>query len=87
MVEKALVNCYRANPRDKTPCARLFATLVHCQADVVCPDISKEYRECVNRVVSTQESYDACNDILLRMKACLKRKGVEQKVPEDSTRT
>ena len=76
-IESSLNSCLKANRTHPERCQGLRSQLVHCQANVLCPEVAKLYDQCmlieVNRAVRTHDSVDqnACSNVLDKMERCL----------------
>ena len=76
-VASSLNACLKANRNHPERCEGLRSQLLHCQANVLCPDLAKVYDQCVlievNRAVRTHDAVDqnACANVMDKIERCL----------------
>lgn len=75
---QTLRNCRAANADNPAACASLDTQVVHCFAEVVCPDLAAAHQRCFRRVVNSKgrEPPSACDKNILAMRRCLKKYGL-----------
>ncbi|KAI7835886.1 hypothetical protein COHA_010231 [Chlorella ohadii] len=82
-----LEHCLRSNATNQSICSSLETQVVHCHAEVVCPEAAAEHQKCFQRVVNSKgrEPYSACDKQVAAMKKCLQRHGLFPFSPSSSS--
>lgn len=78
LAKASLRNCQLANAANPGVCSSLETQVVHCLAEVACPELARQHELCFFRVVNSQgaEPYSACDVHVKKMKTCLRRHGL-----------
>ncbi|KAL4452769.1 hypothetical protein ABPG75_008431 [Micractinium tetrahymenae] len=78
MATATLAHCLAANTGDPGVCSSLETQVVHCHAEVVCPELAAAHQRCFQRVVNSKgrEPYSACAKEVEAMKKCLRKVGL-----------
>ena len=65
-------------PRRRSPPLAAAVQVVHCLAEVACPELARQHELCFIRVVNSRgaEPYSACDVHVQKMKKCLGRHGL-----------